>query len=117
MTESLQKIREALATRCPTIGPGKRVTCEAFIDEAMLLIGGRLAYLVSQNIDTTCELSVREKGGREVSCTLLRYEHWNVVAKIVALLEANGLQWIRTSEAIELRDRGTLDTVIDSGSC
>jgi hypothetical protein len=115
MTENLQKIEGALA---PTIGPGKRVTCEAFIDPAMLFVGGRLAYLVSQNIDSTCELSVREKVGREVSCTLLRHEHWRVVAKIVALLEANGLQWIRTSDPIALRNQyGKVDTIVDSSSC
>lgn len=120
MTESLQKIRDALAKYAPSVTPIE--SCggdnDGRIIDSLLFVGRRLAFLVSEYFDGDVELFVRESDCNEEPCRLLVHERWAVAAQVVILLERNGVPWIQTSEAIELRDRyGSVDTVIGSGSC
>jgi hypothetical protein len=118
---SLEKIQEAFAKYAPSVEFIERCDNEGAEDwcvGSMLFAGKKLAYVIAESVDAFCVLYTRESDCREAFCTLLRHEEWYTVAQVVLLLEGNGVQWIQTSEPIELRDRyGSVDTVIGSDPC
>jgi hypothetical protein len=118
---SLEKIQEAFAKYAPSvefIEPCDNEGAEDWCVGSMFFAGKKLEYVIAECVDGFCVLYTRESDCREAFCTLLRHEEWYTVAQVVLLLEGNGVGWIQTSEAIELRDRyGKVDMVVDSESC
>ena len=120
MTESLQKIRDALSKYAPSIKVAKCAKTDredGFVD-SLIFYGPRLAFLASEYFDGRIELFVFEAGCRETPCRLLVHERWHTVAKVIVLLENNNVPAIQTNEAIDLKSRdGRTDTVVDVASC
>jgi hypothetical protein len=84
MTESLEKIRDALSKHAPSVMPVE--SCggdnDGRIIDSLLFVGRRLAFLVSEYADGCVELFVRESDCLEEPCRLLVREKWHTVAKI-----------------------------------
>jgi hypothetical protein len=120
MTESLQKIRDALAKYAPSVTPIE--SCggdnDGRIIDSLLFVGRRLAFLASEYADGYVELFCRESDCNEAPCRLLVREKWHTACKLIILLESNRVSWIQSDAPIRLKDRsGRVDTVIGSGSC
>ena len=120
MTESLAKIRAVLAKHAPSVTPIESGggDPDGRIVDSLLFVGRRLAFLVSEYSDGYVELFCREADCTEESCRLLVHECWDTIRKVVALLESNRLEWIQSDTPICLRNpSGSVDTVVDTGSC
>src|SRR6476620_2948598 len=114
MTESLEKIRDALSKHAPSVMPVE--SCggdnDGRIIDSLLFVGRRLAFLVSEYADGCVELFVRESDCLEEPCRLLVREKWHTSRRSVILLESNRIPGIQSGEPIRLKDRsGRVDTV------